>query len=254
MTVVVIMAGGLGKRMNSELPKVLHDVSGLPMLVRVIQTALMLSPTKIYIVVGKYSQIIKEYLIKYEIMDSVEFIFQEQALGTGHAIQCCYPYLYESLSINQDKKVLILSGDVPLIQPDLLRGLLDSCDENCIASIMTTQMSKPHGYGRIIQEDGVFKKIAEEKDCNDLERNCKIVNAGIYVFDVEYLCEYIFKLDTNNAQKEYYLTDIFEIILHNEPNKSINTHQVPYERQYELEGVNTKEQLDKMNNLLNMLK
>ena len=119
---------------------------------------------------------------------------------------------------------------------------------------MTTQMSKPHGYGRIIQDDGMFKKIVEEKDCNDVERKCKVVNAGIYVFDVEYLCEYIFKLDTNNAQKEYYLTDIFEIILHNEPNKAINTHEIPYERQYELEGVNTKEQLDKMNNLLNMLK
>ena len=254
MTVIVIMAGGLGKRMNSELPKVLHDVSGLPMLVRVIQTALKLYPTKIYIVVGKYIQLIKEYLIKYDVMESVEFILQEQALGTGHAIQCCYPYLNDSISFNQDKKVLILSGDVPLIQPDLLRGLLDSCNESCVASIMTTQMSKPYGYGRIIQENGVFKKIVEEKDCTHVERNCKIVNAGIYAFQVEYLCEYIFSLETNNAQKEYYLTDIFEIISRVEPDKIINTHEIPYERQYELEGVNTKEQLNKMNNLLNMLK
>ena len=110
--VVVIMAGGLGKRMKSDLPKVLHKVMDKPMLVHVIERALEIKPIKIYIVVGKYMPIIKDTLYHYDMLDYVEFINQPEALGTGHAIQCCRPYLYQ----HEYSNTLILSGDVPLIK------------------------------------------------------------------------------------------------------------------------------------------
>ena len=237
--VVVIMAGGLGKRMKSELPKVLHKVLDKPMLVHVVERAIEMNPIKIYIVVGKYLPIIKDVLYQYDILDHVEFVIQFEALGTGHAIQCCTPYLYQ----HEDSNTLILSGDVPLIKTDTLKNMLKKLE---YGRIMTTMLEDPTGYGRIIEKEGEFEKIVEEKDCNDEERKCQKTNAGIYAFDTITLCKYLPHLKNDNAQKEYYLTDIVEIIKTKE-NVEIELYDMPVEKQIELTGINTKEQLEELN-------
>ena len=241
--VVVIMAGGLGKRMNSDIPKVLHKVNDKPMLIHVIESALLIQPIKIYIVVGKYMPMIKDAVYFYNLIDNVEFIKQEEALGTGHAIQCCRPYLYQ----HEYSNTIILSGDVPLITTETIRKMIKDLD---YARILTTILDDPTGYGRVIESDtGKFEKIVEEKDCNDLERKCQKINAGIYAFDTITLCKYLPLLSNNNAQGEYYLTDIVEIIKTKEE-VDIELYEMPKEKQIELTGVNTEQQLVELNNLL----
>lgn len=244
--IVVIMAGGLGKRMKSDLPKVLHKVMDKPMLVHVIERALEIKPIKIYIVVGKYMPIIKDTLYHYDMLDYVEFINQPEALGTGHAIQCCRPYLYQ----HEYSNTLILSGDVPLIKTETIKNMIKNMEH---ARIMCTILENPTGYGRIIEKEGKFEKIVEEKDCNDKERKCQKTNAGIYTFDTITLCKYLPLLSNDNAQGEYYLTDIVEIIKTKE-DVEIELYEMPVEKQIELTGVNTKEQLEKLNEELKKMK
>jgi UDP-N-acetylglucosamine diphosphorylase/glucosamine-1-phosphate N-acetyltransferase len=244
--VVVIMAGGLGKRMKSDLPKVLHKVMDKPMLVHVIERALEIKPIKIYIVVGKYMPIIKDTLYHYDMLDYVEFINQPEALGTGHAIQCCRPYLYQ----HEYSNTLILSGDVPLIKTETIKNMVKNMEH---ARIMCTTLENPTGYGRIIEKEGKFEKIVEEKDCNDEERKCRKTNAGIYTFDTITLCKYLPLLSNDNSQGEYYLTDIVEIIKTKE-DVEIELYEMPVEKQIELTGVNTKEQLEKLNEELKKMK
>lgn len=242
------MAGGLGKRMESDIPKVLHKVLDIPMLVHVIRTAKKLNPLKIGIIVGKYKDIIRDTILEYETLDNIEFIYQEVAQGTGHAIQCCVPFLLENKEI---EKVLILSGDNPLIGERTLFNLIYK-ESKCI--IMTSIFEDQRGCGRIIlNNNGDFIKITEEKDCNEIEKLIKLVNCGIYSFDKSILCNYIMLLSNNNAQQEYYLTDVIELIKNNE-NIKIDMYKLPLEQQYELIGVNTKKQLEDLNNMLLTIK
>lgn len=240
-TSIIIMAGGLGKRMESETPKVLHKVVDKPMLVHVIETALTLKPDNIFVVVGKYLSVIGNTLNDYGLLKYIKFVHQHEALGTGHAIQCCRQHL-EKLNSN----ILILSGDVPLIKQDTLLNMVVSLNK---ARIMTTMMDNPQGYGRIIEDNNVFIKIVEEKDASDEEKRCQKVNAGIYAFDSNMLYKYLPYLSNNNAQKEYYLTDIVEIIK-NQEDIEIELFNVPKDKQIELIGVNTKLQLEDLNNKL----
>jgi len=235
--IVTILAGGLGKRMNSEIPKVLHTIFNKPLLVHIIEQATQLNPKKILVVVGQYKDIIISELKKYIFLDNIEFVIQPQPLGTGNAIQCCKPYLYTET--NSDTKVIILSGDVPLIKCSTIYNILNKC---CKVSVVTTDLDEPKGYGRIIKNDGIFTKIVEEKDCNSHEKLINLVNCGIYAFDTNMLCKYIDKLTNNNSQNEYYLTDIIEIIRNNE-NIEIDTYHITKENQYEIMGINTTDDL-----------
>ena len=178
--IVIIMAGGLGKRMRSTLPKVLHHVKRKPMLVHVIEQSLELNPFKICVVVGKYQSVIKSTLQMFNVLDKVEFIQQKEALGTGHAIQCCRPTLLDCAA---SLPVLILSGDVPLIKSETLREMVYQFRG---AKVLTSEVDNPHGYGRIIEKNGQLIKIIEEKDCNEEERLVKKTNSGIYAFQNEY--------------------------------------------------------------------
>ena len=237
---VLILAGGLGKRMQSDLPKVLHKLMGKPMLVRVIETAFSLSPEKIFLIVGKYEPVIRETLTKYISLDNIIFVNQREALGTGHAVQCALPQLN---TLPKNDKVLILSGDVPLLKENTMKSMFSS---NHLVNLLTTLYDDPHGYGRIItNKSGDFLKITEEKDCNDEERKIQVINAGVYSFEIDLLCNYLPKITNDNAQQEYYLTDIFEIILENE-NMEIGLVELPKERSLELIGINTKEQLEEL--------
>jgi len=243
---VVIMAGGLGKRMNSELPKVLHCIKNKPMLVWVIEQALLLQPFKILVIVGKYKDIIIDTLNNYIDTTNIQFVYQAEPLGTGHAIQCC---VSELLNI-EHSNTLILSGDVPLLQFNTLKNFLDLELDDCKVKLMTTILTNPTGYGRIIENtDNVFTKIVEEKDCSYEEKLVKKVNCGIYAFNTQLLCKYIVQLTNNNAQGEYYLTDIIELIKNNEL-IVINIFDIPLNKQYEIMGVNTIEQLNELSTFI----
>ena len=242
--IVVIMAGGLGKRMNIDesniLPKVLHKVKGKPMLLHVIETAISINPIDIYIIVGKYKDVIEKEIGNYNLSKKIKYVIQEEPLGTGHAIQCCLPILQ-----NINSNVIILSGDVPLISKKTLENLININN----IKLMTTILDNPKGYGRIVEKDNKFVKIVEDKDCDDFEREINKINSGIYSINSELICKYVMNLKNDNKQKEYYLTDIVEIIKENE-NIDVEIYNVPKENQFELMGVNTIEQLNQLNNII----
>jgi bifunctional N-acetylglucosamine-1-phosphate-uridyltransferase/glucosamine-1-phosphate-acetyltransferase GlmU-like protein len=212
------------------------------MLVHVILQAELLSPQKILVVVGKYKDIIETTLREYISLDKIEFIIQSKALGTGHAIQCCRDTLLQYTDTN----VLILSGDTPLLQSATIIDML--IDFN-IAKIVATRMDIPTGYGRIISKNGVFDKIVEEKDCSIEQKLVKNVNCGVYAFDSKILCKYLPLLTNQNAQNEYYLTDIIELIKNGEQ-IHIDLYDIPIKQQREITGVNTIEQLIELEEMI----
>ena len=244
--VVVIMAGGLGKRMESTLPKVLHKVAGIPMIchllikLKVLQNIINIQ--KIIIIVGKHKDIIKSELDKYEYLPKVEYVLKDEPLGTGHAVTCCINELNEF----PDSDVLILSGDVPLLSTQTMNNLINM-DEH--VRIIVTSLENPTGYGRIIQIDNKFDKIVEQKDCNKMESQVKQVNCGIYVIKSKYLCKYLPYLKNENSQHEYYLTDIIEIIKR-EVKIDIGMLKIPEVNNYEIIGVNTIDQLNELEKLI----
>ena len=244
---VIIMAAGLGKRMNSDLPKVLHRINDVPMIVKIVREALLLSPMRTFVVVGKYHDIIKSTIQEF-IPDNqyIDYIVQDPALGTAHAVKCCIPRLlfFQDFYISYD--VLVLSGDVPLITADTMRSILNGVDR---VRITAATLEDAYGYGRIIQSsDGRFNKIVEDRDCSEEDRLCKKVNVGIYAFDVAVLCAYLPMVKNNNDQGEYYLTDVVEIIKDRE-NIDVDVFEIPADIHHEIMGVNTQEQLEHITNI-----
>lgn len=237
---VIVLAGGLGKRMKSKIPKVLHKVQGEPMLVKIIKQAQKLNPVQTLIVAGQYRLLIQQELKNFNIKNTT-FIEQTIPKGTGHAVQCCRDFL-----LNQDTNstILVLSGDTPLIKSNTICEMLNF---NKVKT-MTTEREDPFGYGRIIEKDGKFSKIVEQKDCLFHQKLIKKVNCGIYAFNNEALCKYLPYLDNNNAQKEYYLTDIVKIIKDNEC-VDVEMFNLNYDKQYELTNVNDQIQLAFVNKL-----
>jgi bifunctional UDP-N-acetylglucosamine pyrophosphorylase/glucosamine-1-phosphate N-acetyltransferase len=212
------------------------------MLLHVIEESRLLHPDQIFIVVGKYKDIIVNELTKYTYIDDIEFIIQPEPLGTGHAIQCCKSRLLDY----ENSNVIILSGDVPLIKYSTISTVLQNCNH---VNIVTTQLDNPTGYGRIIEYANQFMKIIEEKDCTATEKLITKVNCGIYAFDSSILCKYIDQLINNNSQNEYYLTDIIAIIKEKE-NLIIDTYDICKEKQHEVMGINTIEQLNELSKVV----
>jgi UDP-N-acetylglucosamine diphosphorylase/glucosamine-1-phosphate N-acetyltransferase len=241
---IIILAGGLGKRMNSSIPKVLHKVNEIPMLVRILQEANKLNPNNIFIIVGKYKDIIEKTISEYiDIKNSnIIFVLQETPMGSGHAVICCRE---ELLKIeNKESRTLILCGDTPLIQYKTLDNFVNI---NSHVNVMVTKLDEPFGYGRIIEFDNKFLQIKEEKDCDLEEKNINKVNCGMYVIRNDLLCKYLPYITNNNSQNEYYLTDIIEIIKKNEKNIDISMFEIVKEKQIEILGVNTIDQLKSIN-------
>ena len=246
---VLIMAGGLGKRMCSDIPKVLHCVQGKPMLVHVIENSWKIKPQKIILIVGHYRPIIEETLrnvLPPNIFYCLEFALQPEAQGTGHAIKCALDHLGDDYS--PVTPVLILSGDTPLVTPETMNLLLTDLNN---AKIMTTRRSDPSGYGRIVIKDQCFQKIIEHKDCSQEELLITLVNTGIYTVTLKILDNYIPQINNQNAQQEYYLTDLFGLLVLNRI--AIQIYEMPVEHQLQLSGVNTKKQLEELNKLLDTL-
>jgi UDP-N-acetylglucosamine diphosphorylase/glucosamine-1-phosphate N-acetyltransferase len=249
--VAIIMAGGLGKRMNSELPKVLHKIAGVPMICHILTKLTELSSVKpsVMIVVGKYKQIIEETINDFLqekdlqfLIEKIQYIDQIEPMGTGHAIQCCRSELLKY----QNANVLILSGDVPLISSQLMMKMVTNLNTIKIA---VTCLENSTGYGRIVEKHGKFDKIVEEKDCNAEQKTIQKVNCGLYAVDCKTLCRYLPYLKNNNSQNEYYLTDIIEIIKCEE-RIDVEMCEISKESQHEIMGVNTLQQLEELEKLL----
>ena len=239
--VIIIMAAGDGKRMNSPLPKVLHPFKGKPMLLRIVETVEKVSPKKVYVVTSpKNDELIQRSLKNFRNQSLLTFVQQQSPLGTGDAVKSCLSY------IHSNDYVLILNGDMPCIGAETIVSFVNNCDE---AGIITMDLENPRGYGRILKnEKKEFRGIREEKDCSEEERNIKEVNAGIYYFQSMILKTYIPKIKNENNQGEYYLTDIIEVINRHE-DLEYYVHKINEDKKYEVMGVNTKEELERLENM-----
>jgi bifunctional N-acetylglucosamine-1-phosphate-uridyltransferase/glucosamine-1-phosphate-acetyltransferase GlmU-like protein len=244
--VAIIMAGGLGSRMNSTLPKVIHNLDNIPLIVHVLINLKIFSKIKnlkeIFIVVGKFKQQIKETIDKYNDLPNITYIDQLEPLGTGDAIKSCI----NKLENYKECDVLILSGDVPLFSVNSMLKITQYVKTSRIA---VTNLLDPKGYGRIITDKNKFVKIVEDNNCSEKELKISLVNCGIYVFKASDLIKWVPYIKKNSFKGEYYLTDVVELIKNGE-NCDIELFEVPKHEQYEILGINTIEQLNDLELLI----
>lgn len=227
----VILAAGQGKRMHSKLPKVLHSVAGKPMLERVITTAKSLSSKELppVIIYGHQGHMIKEAMSHHNTL----WKEQTEQLGTGHAVLQALP------SINDDENILILYGDVPLISEQTLQQLIEATPLQSIG-MLTAMLSNPTGYGRIKRDaENHIIGIVEEKDASADEKAIQEVNSGVYLIPAVLLKKWLPTLKNNNAQGEYYLTDVIKLA----QAENIEIHSVSPAQVEEIMGVNDRVQL-----------
>jgi UDP-N-acetylglucosamine diphosphorylase/glucosamine-1-phosphate N-acetyltransferase len=206
---VVILAAGKGTRMkNPEMTKVMYPIEGRPMVAYVVDLAERLGAARILLVVGWRKETVIEYFSAQA--GRIAFVSQDNQLGTGHAVQQAAPALADFTG-----DVLVLSGDVPLLTEKTLRALLGyHRTTGAAATILTAEVEDPGGYGRIVKnKDESVRRIVEERDASPQEKKIKEINSGIYVFDREKLFGALAGITPDNAQGEYYLTDVFEIIV-----------------------------------------
>jgi len=225
----LILAAGQGTRMRSALPKVLHKIANRSLLEHVYTTSKQLDNNQVTVIYGHGGDKVKESLSQLD----VNWVEQKEQLGTGHAV------LQANELIDSDDTVLILYGDVPLLSFASIEGLLNKVTMQSMA-LLTVQLLDPMGYGRIVRDkDGQVLKIVEQKDANTEELLISEVNTGILAVKGDQLKKWIAKLDNNNAQKEFYLTDVIEMAV--EDGIVVNTHQP--ESTDEVLGVNNRKQL-----------
>lgn len=229
----IILAAGKGTRMKSGLVKVMHKVGGRPMISRSVMTAKSAGASRVAVVVGHQSEKVMEL---FSGDDSITFAIQGEQLGTGHAAACAR----EALE-GFNGTVLILCGDVPLLRHDTLLSMLDNHEKRgAVLSVLTTHLDNPFGYGRIVKrEGGRISRIVEEKDANAEERELTEINSGIYCVSSEFLFSSLSGLKCDNAQGEYYLTDIVKIAAE----KSQLCVAFPTDDPDEVMGINDRVQL-----------
>ena len=226
---IIILAAGKGTRMRSALPKVLHGLAGKPMLGHVIDTADTLDPSRIHVVYGHGGDTVPAAFPD----RGVTWVEQDRQLGTGHAVDVAMP------GVEDDSKVLVLYGDVPLIETETLQALADRLDEADLA-LLTVELDDPSGYGRIVRDDeGRVTRIVEEKDAAPSERAITEVNTGILAANGARLRDWLDRLENDNAQGEYYLTDIIGMARQDGRTIEALTAEDPLE----VQGVNNRVQL-----------
>ncbi|MBD9564977.1 bifunctional UDP-N-acetylglucosamine diphosphorylase/glucosamine-1-phosphate N-acetyltransferase GlmU [Pseudomonas sp. PDM09] len=225
---IVILAAGQGTRMRSALPKVLHPVAGNSMLGHVIHTARQLDPQRIHVVIGHGAEAVRERLAA----DDLNFVLQDQQLGTGHAVAQAVPFI-------ESDTVLILYGDVPLIEVETLQRLLKLAAPQQLG-LLTVELDDPTGYGRIVRDAaGKVTAIVEQKDANDAERAITEGNTGILAVPFERLGDWMSRLSNNNAQGEYYLTDVIAMAV---SDGLVVATEHPHDAM-EVQGANDRKQL-----------
>lgn len=225
---IVILAAGMGKRMHSNLPKVLHTLAGKPLLGHVVDTARTLSPTGIHVVYGHGGDAVLKAFAAHDLA----FTLQEPQLGTGHAVMQALPHLDES------QPTLILYGDVPLITARTLKRLEREAGTDRFA-ILTVNVPDPTGLGRIVRENGKIARIVEQKDANEEELKITEINAGIMMMPTAKLKTWLASLSNDNVQKEYYLTDIVAAAV----TEGVPVVSAQPDHVWEILGINSKKQL-----------
>lgn len=248
-TAIIVLAAGLGKRMRTDLPKVTHQAGGLPLVQHVLRTAHGLEPERIIVVTGYKAEEVKATVLagaKNGLYRGQEISFanQKQQLGTGDAVRAALPNL-----AGFSGTVLILSGDVPLVRLETLRGLLSlHREKKATLSLVSLRSAREESYGRVVRDKSgqLVEKIIELKDCSDSERSISEYNAGIYAVDSAFLAPAIEKLKNDNAQSEYYLTDVIAMAHSEGQTIGCLTIQNPDE----VQGVNTPAELSLVNHAL----
>ena len=225
---VVILAAGKGTRMYSDLPKVLHTVAGKPMVKHVIDTAKQINAKQIHLIYGHGGELLQQRLSE----EPVNWILQAEQLGTGHAMQQAAPFFAD------DENILMLYGDAPLITKETLARLVAAKPENGIA-LLTVELENPTGYGRIIREKGSVVAIVEQKDANPEQLKIREVNTGVMVASGASFKKWLGNLTNNNAQGEYYITDV--IAMANQDGYKVQAVQAG--EFMEVEGANNRLQL-----------
>ena len=225
---IVILAAGQGKRMHSNLPKVLHPLAGKALVLHVIDTARSLSPQKLCVVYGHGGEVVRRTLDA----PDLAWALQEPQLGTGHAVQQALPHL------SAEGTTLILYGDVPLIRAETLKKLVHAAPD--ALAILTVELADPSGYGRIVRDDaGRVLRIVEQKDSTAEERRIGEINTGIMAMPSALLEQWLGRLSNDNSQQEYYLTDIVSMAV----DAGLPIRTVSPTDEWEVLGVNSKVQL-----------
>ena len=225
---IVILAAGQGTRMKSALPKVLHPLAGMPLLQHVINTAKNLSPEILNVVYGHGGEKVMQTIDDAEI----NWIHQVKQLGTGHAVAQATDHFEDG------QVVLVLYGDVPLIRMDTLADLLNRATDGI--ALLTVHLENPQGYGRIVRnKQAQIVNITEEKDASDEIKKIHEVNTGIMAVKAELFKKWLAQLDNNNAQKEFYLTDVIEMAVKD----NLTVHSTQPDNEFEVMGINSREQL-----------
>ncbi|MFN2530320.1 MAG: bifunctional UDP-N-acetylglucosamine diphosphorylase/glucosamine-1-phosphate N-acetyltransferase GlmU, partial [Pyrinomonadaceae bacterium] len=236
------MAAGLGTRMNSNRAKVLHELSGLPLIAHVCRAANSLEPEKIFVVVGHQASEVEQVVTK-ELGSRAAFVVQKTQRGTGDAVEAARNVL-ESDSAT----LLILSGDVPMIRPETLEKFVEHhLNSTAAGSLLSVYLENPTGYGRVIRNaNEEFLRIVEQKDASEEERQIKEINAGIYCFDTIKLYAALRQVEPTNQQDEYYLTDVPQLLLQEGHTVTVYLHNDPRE----VSGINTRAELAEFENLM----
>jgi len=227
----VILAAGQGTRMKSQLPKVLHPLAGQPLVAYPLSLARQLGAGKLVLVVGHQADRVREQLAD----PGVDFVVQAEQLGTGHALLCA-----EEACRGFAGTLLLLCGDVPLLQPATLERLLETHRQRRAAvSVLTAEVANPFGYGRIVRSGDQVERIVEEKDASSEEKRIREINSGIYLFEAPAVFDALRRVGRDNAQGEYYLTDI--VALAREAGETVCA--VPAADPDEIMGINDRLQL-----------
>ena len=225
---VIVLAAGLGKRMRSELPKVLHPLAGRPLLAHVLDAARTLAPRRIFVVHGHGAERVRAAFPD----AGVDWVLQAKQLGTGHAVLQALP------QVSSDADVLVLYGDVPLVRPATLKRLLEGARGS--VGIVVAELAEPSGYGRIVR-DGAQRvaRIVEQKDATASELAIREVNAGFFCLSARRLAPWLSKIGNDNAQNEYYLTDLVALAVAD----AVPVVAVKVEDPWEVAGVNSMQEL-----------
>ncbi len=239
---VVVMAAGKGTRMkNPDLAKVMYPINGRPMIDYVVDLALRVHSARTVVIVGWQKDTVIAHL--HQEAPTVRWVEQNPQLGTGHAVMQAEPELTDF-----EGDVLVLSGDVPMLTSETISALISAhWSHRAAATVLTTVLDDAAGYGRVLRdEEGNVVGIIEHKDATEEQRAIREINSGIYVFEKYRLFEGLRQITPDNAQKEYYLTDVFKYFWRN----GIPVRAVKTERQREVQGINTLQQLEEAREMM----
>ena len=242
-THIVVLAAGQGTRMKSNLPKVLHPIAGRPMIERVLDTANTVFPTTITLIVGHKADTVRDRLGNRQ---NLAVAIQEPQLGTAHALQQAEPLL-----AGRSGSLILLSGDVPLLSPNTLKRLLETHrGSGAAATVVTAMVDRPYGYGRIVRTRGRLTRIVEERDASPTQRQIKEINSGIYAFDLPPLFDALRSIASQNAQGEFYLTDLIAIYRR----RKLAVETLLIENAQEIRGINSRSELAEVSRLVRQKK